>query len=68
MLSKNDLQQIRTVIQEETRPIVKEEIGVALKPVKAKLNKLHRDFHKFVDHFDSRLTTVESDIKILKQN
>lgn len=84
MLTKNDLQQIRTAIQEETpkivrqeltvaidtqvRPIVREEIDTALKPIKKKLNKVHKDLHSFVDHFDKRLTTAEKNIKILQNN
>jgi len=64
MLTKNDLLQIGEVV----RPIIQKEITVALKPIKWKLDKLRKDFHAFVDHFDQRLSSVETDIKLLKQN
>ena len=84
MLTKNDLQQIRTVvheaIQEEAPKIVSQELTNAidsqikpvireeLSPIKKKLDKLHKDVHTFVDHFDNRLTKIEQDVKILKGN
>ena len=75
MLTKNDLQQIRVLVKEEVHTAIREEtprivrpiIQEELKPVKKKLDKLHKDFHSFVDHFDKRLTKVEVDVKTLKQ-
>lgn len=72
MLTKNDLQEIRTLVREEVHEAILDEtpkiVKQELKPVKQKLDKLHKDFHDFVDHFDNKLTKAEQDVKKLQQN
>ena len=60
MLTKNDLQQIRT--------LVKEEVQLGTKPIKKQLNKVAKDVDTIIVHFDNRLTKVENNIKVLKGN
>lgn len=64
MLTKNDLEQIRTIVKDEASAVVKDE----LKPVKKKLNRVEKDLHYVIGKYDERLVALERDMKILKQN
>jgi hypothetical protein len=74
MLTRNDLQQIRTIVKEEvqgeTKPI-RSDISMLqkdMKSVRQKLNKVSKDVDTLIPYFDKRITSLEKDMRSLKQN
>ncbi len=62
MLTKNDLSEIRGVVQEETRKIVQEEIA----PLKKSLTKIEKKLDKTIDYFDSKFLNHENRLKSIE--
>lgn len=56
MLTQQDLQNVRGLIQEE------------LKPVKKKLNRIEKDVHYVAEDFDEKITANERTIQKLQNN
>lgn len=64
MLTKQDLQEIRTIVQEESMSVVKEEI----KPLKKKLNKVSKDLDIVIRQYDSRISANTRSIKRIEDH
>lgn len=66
MLTKNDLSQIRGVVQEETRKIVQEEVAPIKKDIetlKKDVKKIDKKLDKTIDFFDKESLELRTRVK-----
>ena len=68
MLTKQDLQNIRGVLQEEIKASVPLIVKGELKPIKRKLNRLEKDVRYIVKDFDERIVANTRAIQKLQNN
>ena len=72
MLTRDDLEQIRNVIREETRVIVKEEVksevSLQIKPVNRKLNRLQKDITWIMHDYTNAIVHVRKRVERLEKH
>jgi hypothetical protein len=64
MLTKNDLQQIRSIVREE----VKDEVEQQLKPVSKKLNRVAKDLSYIIGNYDERIVLTNRRVDKIEEH
>ena len=64
MLTKNDLQQIRSIVREE----VKDEVEQQLKPVSKKLNRVAKDLSYVIGNYDERIVLTNRRVDKIEEH
>src|SRR3989344_4305293 len=62
MLTTSDYSSLRKIIREEVRPIVKEEVGIALKPINHRLDSVENQL-KDLKPIKRKLSKIEKIVK-----
>ena len=80
MLTKNDLQQLKTILRDEVRPIVKEEVYTVinetvrpmikeeLKPIKDDITQIRKDMKQIVSFFDREYLELRKRVEHIEQH
>ncbi len=68
VLTKNDLGQIRDVIQEEVSEIVDDKLDIKLKPIKKELKYLRKTSNLIIENYEEEDTSLKKRVKKLENH
>jgi len=63
MLTKNDLQAIREIVDERLDAKLEEKLDKKLRPIKRNITKIKKNTETLIDHFDKRDIQLQKRVK-----